>query len=940
MRTRNNPPKRRVANISNVKTRQSRRISPRTSDSSSTLSNDRSNASDEKSADSERQLPQTKKQKSLSQYSTVDWTNLGGLSDHIQIVKETVLLPIIYPIYFEKIKIQPPRGILFYGPPGTGKTLMARAICTECAKSGVPVKFFIKNCGDILSKFVGESEKKLRNLFVEARENGPSIIFLDELDGLAPMRNSKSEAIHGSIVATLLSLMDGLEDAGRVVVIGATNRPGSLDPALRRPGRFDKELYFPLPSVSQRAEILSIHTKNWHPTPPSKDFLTVFAERLHNFSGADIRGLCTETVLRATRSQNIIKMLESITVNQIAPPRITKEDLEECVATYHSSAERLDPNHVTSLPSNFWPLVGASVLHLHAEICNVYPLGYPPLSKEIEESSSMKNLNSWLVVNRLRKRIPKTDSGVHAFLAQSTCPPPPISGGVPSWVVKEKDGCSFEDLPNVVRGSDFMQRARNVLQSTGVSSSRRLLISSSSDPSTTSKWKMLFSHTDVNRQSLISHFSGSLCVVRCHCKIAQDIFFSTLNRFQHLRQFHVTVEHAAPDGHACLRTMFIEAQRTAPCIIVVHNMLKFWESADKYTRILFLNSVQALQCSQPILFLTLLWDSREGESSDISNDESSDVISILSSFYPVTHTLTIQIPQESHWFAFTFSMFKENVTQQIISSLKLLQSQSVKKPIPIKKLSSVTPQSEILDCLINQPRLVSLVSRTKPKGSNKPLDLKRVLLNVNQNKYKSVPELNDDLLEVCIDAENCVSDEDGYDLTTTRREAARFLRETLKKIDQNLSECSDTSDSGNKESDEMDTDQAEKNSMSTVNIPNDIDECLKCFAKQTWTMVKKVTAANADLLMVTIGKLAYEMFEEAIPKDLISLLLSVCRKYEKMVARSEDSSLVSMRPIWNEKILNNPVLVKSWATHLKERLVAVQAAILKAVNKNEIYSII
>jgi SpoVK/Ycf46/Vps4 family AAA+-type ATPase len=230
----------------------------------------------------------------------VNFDGVGGLDDHINKLKEMVMLPLLYPEVFTRFKITPPRGVLFHGPPGTGKTLLARALASSVSSHGQKVTFYMRKGADALSKWVGEAERQLRLLFEEARKTQPSIIFFDEIDGLAPVRSSKQEQIHASIVATLLALMDGMDGRGQVIVIGATNRPDSVDPALRRPGRFDREFYFPLPSVEGRRAILDIHTKNWDPPlkPAMKDSL---AELTKGYGGADLRALCTEAALNAVQ---------------------------------------------------------------------------------------------------------------------------------------------------------------------------------------------------------------------------------------------------------------------------------------------------------------------------------------------------------------------------------------------------------------------------------------------------------------------------------------------------------------------------------------------------------------------------------------------------------------------------------------------------------------
>eukprot|EP00775_Hariotina_reticulata_P011166 gene11166-11316_t len=187
-----------------------------------------------------------------------------------------IFLPLLYPELFERFGVNPPRGVLFHGPPGTGKTLVARALAAQASKAaGQKVTFYMRKGADLLSKWVGEAEKQLRLLFEEAQRNQPAIIFFDEIDGLAPSR-------------------------GRVVLIGATNRPDALDPALRRPGRFDRELLFPLPDLAGRRAILAIHSRRWQP-PPAAELLDELAVATGGYCGADIKALCAEASLAALR---------------------------------------------------------------------------------------------------------------------------------------------------------------------------------------------------------------------------------------------------------------------------------------------------------------------------------------------------------------------------------------------------------------------------------------------------------------------------------------------------------------------------------------------------------------------------------------------------------------------------------------------------------------
>ncbi|KAF3336597.1 ATPase family AAA domain-containing protein [Carex littledalei] len=232
----------------------------------------------------------------------VSFNDIGGLSEYIDALKEMVFFPLLYPDFFANYHITPPRGVLLCGPPGTGKTLIARALACSASKAGQKVSFYMRKGADVLSKWVGEAERQLKLLFEEAQRNQPSIIFFDEIDGLAPVRSSKQEQIHNSIVSTLLALMDGLDSRGQVVLIGATNRIDAIDGALRRPGRFDREFHFPLPGYEARTEILDIHTRKWK-DPPSDELKKELAASCVGYCGADLKALCTEAAIRAFREK-------------------------------------------------------------------------------------------------------------------------------------------------------------------------------------------------------------------------------------------------------------------------------------------------------------------------------------------------------------------------------------------------------------------------------------------------------------------------------------------------------------------------------------------------------------------------------------------------------------------------------------------------------------
>ncbi len=224
----------------------------------------------------------------------VTWEDIGDLEEVKEKIREIVELPLKHPEIFDRLGIEPPKGILLYGPPGCGKTLLAKALANETG-----AYFIAINGPEIMSKFYGESEQRLRQIFDEARKNAPAIIFIDEIDALAPKREEVVGEVEKRVVAQLLSLMDGLEERGRVIVIGATNRPDALDPALRRPGRFDREIEVPPPDKKARREILAVHTRN---VPLSEGVdLDKLAEITYGYTGADLAALVKEAAMSALR---------------------------------------------------------------------------------------------------------------------------------------------------------------------------------------------------------------------------------------------------------------------------------------------------------------------------------------------------------------------------------------------------------------------------------------------------------------------------------------------------------------------------------------------------------------------------------------------------------------------------------------------------------------
>ena len=265
----------------------------------------------------------------------VNYEDIGGLRNEIQKVREMIELPMRHPEIFDRIGIEAPRGVLLFGPPGTGKTLLAKAVANE-----TNANFYSIGGPEIMSKFYGESEERLRDTFKQAQENSPSIIFIDEIDSIAPKREEVSGDVEKRVVSQLLTLMDGLESRGKVVVIGATNRPDALDPALRRPGRFDREIEIGVPDEPGRLEILEIHSRGM---PFTEDVnLNSIAKVTHGFVGADLESVCREAAMRSLR-----KILPEINLEESKIPietlnkiKITAQDFENALKEIQPSALR------------------------------------------------------------------------------------------------------------------------------------------------------------------------------------------------------------------------------------------------------------------------------------------------------------------------------------------------------------------------------------------------------------------------------------------------------------------------------------------------------------------------------------------------------------------------------------------------------------------------
>ncbi len=306
----------------------------------------------------------------------VTYEDVGGLDREIQRVREMVELPLRHPSLFKRLGIDPPKGVLLRGPPGCGKTLLAKAVANESEAYFISI-----NGPEIMSKFYGESEKKLRKIFIEAEEKSPSIIFIDEIDAIAPKRETVTGEVERRVVAQLLALMDGLHSRGKVIVIGATNRPNSLDPALRRPGRFDREIEIKVPNEKGRREVFQIHTRNM---PLDKKIsLKEFANITHGFVGADISAVCREAAMAALR-----RYLPQIDLDsEIIDPELL-EQIEVTQADFEEALKEVMPSGIrevfVEIPNVTWDQIGGLEDLKQKLIESVdWPLSHPKIFKRM-----------------------------------------------------------------------------------------------------------------------------------------------------------------------------------------------------------------------------------------------------------------------------------------------------------------------------------------------------------------------------------------------------------------------------------------------------------------------------------------------------------------------------------------------------------------------------
>ncbi|MEM4568163.1 MAG: CDC48 family AAA ATPase [Thermofilaceae archaeon] len=306
----------------------------------------------------------------------VTYDDIGDLEEAKQKIRELVELPMKYPQLFKRLGIDPPKGVLLYGPPGCGKTLLAKAVANE-----TEAYFIAINGPEIMSKFYGESEQRLREIFEEAKEHAPAIIFIDEIDAIAPKREEVTGEVEKRVVAQLLALMDGLEARGDVIVIAATNRPNAIDPALRRPGRFDREIEIPVPDKRGRYEILMVHTRNM---PLAEDVdLRKLAEITHGYTGADLAALCREAAMRALR-----RILPKIDLSKGELPPDVLDELKVTMQDFMDAYREITPSALREIeievPNVRWSDVGGlEEVKQQLREAVEWPLRYPESFKRL-----------------------------------------------------------------------------------------------------------------------------------------------------------------------------------------------------------------------------------------------------------------------------------------------------------------------------------------------------------------------------------------------------------------------------------------------------------------------------------------------------------------------------------------------------------------------------
>ncbi|NWV96256.1 ATAD2 protein, partial [Machaerirhynchus nigripectus] len=485
---------------------------------------------------------------------SVQFDGVGGLSDHISSLKEMVIFPLLYPEIFERLKIEPPRGCLFYGPPGTGKTLVARALANECSQGDMKVAFFMRKGAECLSKWIGESERQLRLLFEQAYQMRPSIIFFDEIDALAPVRSSKQDQVHSSVVGTLLALMDGLASRGEVVVIGATNRLDSIDPALRRPGRFEREFRFSLPNKEARKEIFKIHTRDWNPKP-SDNLLEELAEECVGYCGADIKALCAETGLCALRHRypQLYESRERLQINMDSI-KIKANDFSMAMQKTVPASRRVVPSPGRALSAISKPLLKNTLERILQTLQRVFP--HAELALKKDQQKGITSTSTCLKLCQSKNFDEESQS-----------------------ISEEKRTPKTPDL----KKAEFRTFSRYVCP-----------------------WYGSFCKTSGNpRDQPTSYRPRFLLIEEPGSGQASDLAAAVIHSLEKFPIYTLdtpTLFASTSPDETCVQLMR-EAQRTAPSIIYVPQIPSWWETVGPTLRSVFTSLLQSIPRFTPVLLL-------------------------------------------------------------------------------------------------------------------------------------------------------------------------------------------------------------------------------------------------------------------------------------------------------------------------------------------------
>ena len=397
----------------------------------------------------------------------VSYEDIGGLKPQLQRIREMIELPLRYPEIFERLGIGAPKGVLLHGPPGCGKTLIARAIANE-----TEAKFFTISGPEIIHKFYGESEAHLRKIFEEASSKGPSIVFIDEIDAIAPRRDKVVGDVEKRVVAQLLALMDGLKRRSNIIVIAATNLPNALDPALRRPGRFDREIVIPIPDRNGRLEILEIYSRGM---PLANDVnMGHLAAITHGFVGADLEALCREAAMSCLRTiiSGIDFSLTAIPYEQLGALQVSMEHFLQAFTDVEPSAIR---EVFVEVPDIRWDDIGGlDGVKEHLVEAVEWPLKYPGLferrgsgrrrascfrvrrdaARPCWPRRSPRRARSTLSPSRGRRCFPSTSGSPNRefarFFKRPGRPPPASSFSMKStrWCRREAGAQRIRMLPN------------------------------------------------------------------------------------------------------------------------------------------------------------------------------------------------------------------------------------------------------------------------------------------------------------------------------------------------------------------------------------------------------------------------------------------------------------------------------------------------------------